>query len=80
MLTELIAFDIDNFENTHTTKPLTKTSRTFIATVQKALSILAPPELAFCEALEDQLSPSQACAAASKVGCFHRPQHHSPAP
>ncbi|KAJ7034146.1 hypothetical protein C8F04DRAFT_1102400 [Mycena alexandri] len=53
MLTELITFDIEDFKETHL--PLSKTSQTFIATVNKALMLLAPQELAFCKELEAQL-------------------------
>jgi hypothetical protein len=49
----LITFNIEDFKETHL--PLTKTSKTFIATVNKALAILAPQELAFCKELEVQL-------------------------
>ncbi|KAJ7864992.1 hypothetical protein B0H14DRAFT_2574128 [Mycena olivaceomarginata] len=52
-VTELITFDIEDFKETHL--PLSKTSQTFIATINKALVLLAPQELAFCKELEAQL-------------------------
>ncbi|KAJ7853553.1 hypothetical protein B0H14DRAFT_3136866 [Mycena olivaceomarginata] len=73
-ITELITFDIEDFKETHL--PLSKTSQTFIATINKALVLLAPQELAFCKELEAQLkevSPRPVCAAASKVACLHSP-------
>ncbi|KAF9039659.1 hypothetical protein BDZ89DRAFT_1156841 [Hymenopellis radicata] len=52
-ITELITFDMEDFKETHL--PLSETSQTFIATINKALLLLTSQELAFCKELEAQL-------------------------
>ncbi|KAJ7070543.1 hypothetical protein C8F01DRAFT_1313142 [Mycena amicta] len=59
-IAQLITFDIEDFRETH--QPLSVTSQAFIATVNKALLLLTPQELAFCKELEvrlQELSPGR---------------------